>query len=139
MSLGQYALTLGAVPFFASRLFLTTFLLALFARLAQDGHLAFLDKLGPLKVDLAFDLPAWLTHPTTLYVLAVLAVLESLKEKNNGIREFFEWIDAPSKSLGSAVVKRSPPFVSSRQRQWGPACIRPAGRCSRWPWFGSPV
>ncbi|MEZ5366902.1 MAG: hypothetical protein R2748_32335 [Bryobacterales bacterium] len=104
MSLGQYALTLGAVPFFASRLFLTTFLLALFARLAQDGHLAFLDELGPLSVDLAFDLPAWLTHPTTLYILAVLAVLESLKEKNNGIREFFELIDAPSKSLGSAVV-----------------------------------
>jgi ribosomal protein S27AE len=104
MNLGQYVLTLGAVPFFASRLFLTTFLLALVARLAQDGHLAFLDKLGPFKVDLLFDLPAWLTHPTTLYVLAVLAVLESLKEKNNGIRGFFELVDAPTKSFGSLVV-----------------------------------
>ena len=104
MNLGQYALTLGAVPFFASRLFLTTFLLALFARLAQDGHLGFLDKLGPLDVDVLFDLPAWLTHPTTLYVLAVLAVLESLKEKHGGVRGFFEMIDAPTKSFGSLVV-----------------------------------
>ncbi len=104
MNLGQYALTLGSVPFFASRLFLTSFLLALFARLAQDGHLDFLDRLGPLDVDLAFDLPAWMTHPTTLYVLAVLAVLESLKDKHGGIRSFFELIDAPAKSFGSAVV-----------------------------------
>ena len=104
MNLGQYALTLGAVPFFASRLFLTSFLLALFARLAKDGRLAFLDNLGPLDVDLLFDLPEWMIHPTTLYVLAVLAVLESLKEKSGGIRSFFEMIDAPTKSFGSAVV-----------------------------------
>ena len=104
MNLGQYALTLGTVPFFASRLFLTSFLLALFARLAQDGHLAFLEKLGPLDVDLLFDLPEWMTHPTTLYVLAALAVLESLKEKSGGIRSFFEMIDAPAKGFGSAVV-----------------------------------
>ncbi|MBI1358271.1 MAG: hypothetical protein GC160_28385 [Acidobacteria bacterium] len=103
MNLGQFALTLGSTPFFATRLFGTTFLLALLAWAQQEGRLAFL-KGGLLDVDLAFQLPGWMTHPVTLWALGILATLECLKEKNSEIRGLFETIDAPAKTFGSMVV-----------------------------------
>lgn len=102
MTLAPVVLSLGTVPFFATRIFLTSFLLCLFAFLQRTGDLDFL-RLGPLSFDV--ELYDWMANPVLLWTFGALAVAEMLAEQNSDLRTLFEAVDGPFKTAGTAIVQ----------------------------------
>lgn len=110
--------TLVLTPFFASRAFLATFLVALFARLGPS-----LDVLDSATQQMLQATPPWMTHGATLTVLGGLAALEFAATKNQDARAALNEVDALLKAalsfgvsvalIDSATVEPLQPVLSS--------------------------
>jgi len=98
-----FAITLGAVPFFASRVFASVFWLSVGARVLNDGHLTFLQDLAFLNVDLRLTHPDWFISELAMLVFGFLAVIEGAAEKNPDLAELFRTFDAEVKGFGNLI------------------------------------
>ncbi|MEE2827546.1 MAG: hypothetical protein VX498_00040 [Myxococcota bacterium] len=91
--------SLVLTPFFASRAFLATFLVAMFARFGPK-----LSLLDPATRQILEGTPGWMTHGATLGALGALTVLEFAATKNQDARVFLNEVDSYIKAALSFAV-----------------------------------
>ena len=104
MDLPVFYFTLGSIPFFASRIFGSVFCISVLAKLQAEGFFEGLNRWKLFEVDLVF--PDWFIGPGFMGTMGVLALLESMAQKNTDLAEFFGAFESPIKGFGNAIFTK---------------------------------
>lgn len=96
----------GAVPFFASRAFVTAFMISLLARFGANlPELYDLPVIGSLISGIDVMKGAdWFTNDITIVILGILALLETTSTKIPEFRELLNSVDAELKAVISVLI-----------------------------------
>ncbi len=94
--------SVGAMPFFASRTFVAAFCIVGLARMQTEGFLVWISD-GSYRLDLGLRFPEWLVSDQALGLLFLLAMAESMADKNPDARFLLSQFDPLTKGLVNYV------------------------------------